>query len=55
MFIVLWFVLAVVDQRAAFGGWRCEIDHITDLAMVGHHHRPLEARDLAGPETGLDR
>jgi hypothetical protein len=39
----------------AFGDGVANIDDVADLAIVGHHHRPLEAGDLAGPETGLDR
>ena len=42
------------SPRAAFGDRVANVDHITHLAVVGHHHRPLEARDLAGSETGLD-
>ena len=41
--------------RVAFGDGVANIDDVADLAIVGHHHRPLEAGDLAGSETGLDR
>ena len=41
--------------RAAFGDGVANIDDVADLAIVGHHHRPLETGDFAGPQTGLDR
>jgi hypothetical protein len=43
------------SPRAAFGDRVANVDRITDLAIVGHHHRPLQARDLAGSKAGLDR